>query len=145
VSIIFLLAFFKAIFYKVNMSQFSRKSIDILNQCHSDLIKLMRAVGEEYNCSIVCGYRGKEEQEDCFNKGTSKAHFGQSPHNYSPALAVDCVPYPTLWSDENKLKELAGIIKIKAIDLEIEITWGGDFPGFPDLPHYQLKNWLKMI
>ena len=126
------------------MPKFSQKSIDILADAHPDLIKLFNAVIQEYDCTIVCAVRGEKEQERAFRDGFSKARWKQSPHNYKPSLAVDAVPYPTLWSDEQKLKELYGIVKIKAIDLDIEIEWGGDWK-FKDLPHYQLKNWKNYI
>jgi len=126
------------------MSYFNGKSLLILSRAHPDLRRLFLVVGEEANCSIVCSYRGKEAQEEAFEKGFSKAHFGQSPHNYLPALAVDCVPYPSMWSDEKKLKELGAIVKIKAIDLEMEIEWGGNWK-FLDYPHYQISGWQKLI
>jgi len=127
------------------MPEFSRKSIDILNQAHLYFIRLFNEVIKEYDCTIACAFRGQQAQEKAFNDKFSKAHWLESPHNYMPALAVDVVPYPTMWSDENKLIELAGIVKIKAIDLGIDIEWGGDWTGFKDLPHYQLRNWKKYL
>jgi peptidoglycan LD-endopeptidase CwlK len=127
------------------MPVFSQKSLNILNQAHSDLIRLFKEVIKEYDCTVTCAYRGQAEQEAAFNNHTSMAHWLQSPHNYMSALAVDVVPWPTLWSDQNKLKELGGIVKIKAIDLGIDISWGGDWSGFKDLPHYELKLWKQMI
>jgi len=124
-----------------NMNEFSQKSLNILNQCHLDLIKLFKEVIKEYDCTIACGYRGQVDQEKAFNDGFSKAHWLQSPHNYLPALAVDVVPYPSLWSDQKKLKELSAIVKIKAIDLNIEIVCGIDWNYFSDVPHYELKDW----
>jgi peptidoglycan LD-endopeptidase CwlK len=132
------------------MPNFSKKSLNNLSQAKPDLQKLFNEVIKEYDCSIVCGTRGKEEQEAAFNAGYSHAHYGQSPHNFSPSWAVDAVPYPDQY-DEKKLVDLSAIVKIKAIDMGIEITWGGDFKGNygfkrdGDLPHYQIKDWYKKI
>jgi peptidoglycan L-alanyl-D-glutamate endopeptidase CwlK len=126
------------------MAEFSKRSEAILYECHSDLIKLFEEIIKEYDCTINCGFRGQEDQEKAFKDGYSKAHWLQSPHNYLPALAVDVVPYPTLWADENKLKELGKLVQIKAIDLELKITWGGSWK-WKDLPHYELTNWREMI
>lgn len=125
------------------MNYYSKKSLDILSRAHEDLQKLFLSVGEEIDCSIVCSTRGEKEQEEAFNNNYSKAHFGQSPHNFIPALAVDCVPYPSKYSDIQKLKDLGAAIQIKAIELGIQIEWGGNWVGFRDYPHYQLKNWKQ--
>lgn len=127
------------------MPRFSQKSLDILNQSHPDLIRLFKEVIKEYDCSVICGYRGEKEQEEAFRNGYSKAHWKQSPHNFSPSLAVDVIPYPKDWNDIKRFKELAGITKIKAVDMGIEIDWGGDWENFRDYPHYQIHNWLKLI
>jgi peptidoglycan L-alanyl-D-glutamate endopeptidase CwlK len=127
------------------MPEFSQKSLNILNQSYEDLIKLFKEVIKEYDCTIICAYRGQADQEAAYNAGMSHAHFKQSPHNFIPALAVDVVPYPTLWSDKNKLRELSEVVKKKANELDINIVWGGDFEGFEDMPHYQLRDWMSMI
>ena len=41
---------------------------------------------------IVCGHRGETDQETAYQKGASKARFGQSAHNTLPAMAVDIAP-----------------------------------------------------
>lgn len=126
------------------MFKFSKASLNILSKAHPDLQKLFKEVIKEYDCTITCSYRGQDEQEKAFKAGNSKAHWLQSPHNYNPSFAVDCVPYPTLWSNNQKLKELAGIVMIKAVDMGIDVVWGGNWT-WKDLPHYELKDWKKMI
>jgi peptidoglycan L-alanyl-D-glutamate endopeptidase CwlK len=127
------------------MPEFSKKSLNILNQCEIDLIKLFKEVIKEYDCTIVCAYRGQADQEAAYNSGNSHAHWKQSPHNFMPSLAVDCIPWPSLWSNDAKMIELSMVVKQKAIDLGIEIIYGGDWGGFKDLPHYELRDWLRMI
>jgi len=131
-----------------------------LATCHRDLqiwVKASIALSP-YDFTVTDGYRGQEEQERAFEKGTSKAHYGQSPHNnldpvYGPlSLAVDLVPYidgkldyenDKAFADINEhLREMAA--KLLA-DKEIENTfeWGGSWERFVDPSHYQLSNWRQ--
>ena len=41
----------------------SKTSRQKLNTCHSDLIKLIEAVAETEKCAVICGFRGRHEQE----------------------------------------------------------------------------------
>ena len=54
-------------------------------------------------------------------------------------MAVDVVPYPTMWEDVDMLKKLGGYVKSVARDMGIDIEWGGDWK-WKDRPHYQLKQ-----
>jgi hypothetical protein len=126
------------------MPIFSNKSLKNLSESHQDLWKLFTEIIKSVDCTVTCGYRGEEDQEKAFQDGFSKAHFGESPHNYRPCFAVDVIPTKTKWNDIQKLKELAAFVKITAIDMGIDIEWGGDWK-FVDLPHYELKNWRNMI
>ena len=84
---------------------------------------------------INCAGRGHVEQESDYARGATRAHFGQSAHNYN--CAIDC------WFlidgqynlDESRFKQIA-------IDLPGSIQWYG-LPGavFPERPHFELKNW----
>lgn len=86
------------------------------------------------------GYRGKEEQEEAFRRGASKAQFGQSPHNYFPSRAVD------VWFNERgravwdslKLQEMAE-------RLPAELEWGGYWKELVDAPHFQEREWKTVV
>lgn len=124
-----------------------------LDTCHPDLIRLFdyALLHEDCPCdiSIVCGNRDQDAQEEAYSKGFSKAHFGQSPHNYEPSFAVDAVPYVAgmgiPWSDTELFDKLARHIKKCAEELNVEIQWGGDFRSFIDRPHWEIKGWKGMI
>ena len=116
----------------------STKSKAKLNTCHSDLIKLIEAVAETEKCAVICGHRGKAEQEKAFASGASKARFGQSKHNSKPSLAVDVVPLPLDWEDIEAFEKLGEKIMAKAEELGIKIKWGKNFKGLVDYPHYEL-------
>lgn len=141
------------------MNKFIRKEIpyklsktgkDRLSQLHPDLQEIILEYLYYKDLSIICSYRGKEEQELAFTKGNSKARFGQSPHNFNPARAVDIVPYPipmkgTNWdNDSEEWNEQAELFMKIANEKNIEITWGGNFTKLVDKPHFELKNWKSL-
>jgi peptidoglycan L-alanyl-D-glutamate endopeptidase CwlK len=131
------------------MPEFGKRSLEILAWAHLDLQRLFREVVKEFDCTIDCSFRNEQEQNEAYKRGASKAKWLQSPHNFSPSLAVDVVPWPTRWADKQKQKELYGIVKIKAVDLGIDIECGGDWPPMPngdkDWPHFQMANWKNLI
>ena len=123
-----------------------------LKECLPELQRVVERASDIYeeDITIKCGYRGQGDQETAIASGASHAHFGQSPHNFHPALGVDVVPAETEYSDEDKLLLVAQAMLEAADELQINITWGGVFPGSygfkhpGDLPHFQLTDWIKM-
>ena len=130
------------------MPTFSRRSLDHLDTCHFELQRLFLEVIKERDCTILQGFRGKDDQEKAFNEGKSKAHWGQSKHNYSPSCAVDVMPYPINWNDKDGVTKFYEFVKKKADELGIKIRWGADWDGDGkywekdgweiDGPHYEL-------
>lgn len=108
---------------------------------HPLLIKLFKAVDEKTSIMILDSQRGRTAQEKAFAMGHSRAHFGQSAHNWTPAIALDVVPSPLNWEDIKRFKALAVIVKAEAKRLGILIQWGGDWKTLVDLPHYELTPW----
>lgn len=88
---------------------------------------------------IAYVYRNKDDQDKFFREGKSKAKFGLSPHNYMPCLAIDIffLVNGQYYLDESWLKNIAS-------NLPDGIEWGGNFPKFPDGPHFQRIGWIKM-
>lgn len=120
------------------LSALSRRRLD---GAHPLLQKLFSAVAEERRIQILDGQRGRAAQERAFASGHSRAHFGQSAHNWSPAIALDVVPLPLDWNDLGAFAELAGAVKARARSLGIPIAWGGDWTAIRDMPHYELDPW----
>ena len=120
------------------MPSYSKSSTDKLDTCHSDLQRLFEEVIRHRDCTIITGNRNREDQEKAFQEGKSKAHYGQSFHNYSPSLAVDVMPYPIDWDDIKGIHEFAGFVLGVAAAMNIRIQWGGHFKSFFDGPHYEL-------
>ena len=85
--------------------------------------------------------RGEEKQEADFKAKTSKAHYGQSAHNYNCALDLfELATGPTDIYNEKWFKE-----KLAPV-LSIEIDWYGR-PGsvFRELPHIEHKGWKDLV
>ena len=118
----------------------SKTSRQKLNTCHSDLIKLIETVAETEKCAVICGFRGRHEQEKAYYEGKSKAKFGQSKHNLKPSHAVDVVPVPLNWKDIPAFEKLGEKIMAKADELGIKIKWGKNFKGLVDYPHFELAS-----
>lgn len=123
-----------------DMPSFSQKSLSRLDTCHPDLQRLFIKIIETHDCTILCGHRGKDAQEEAFRNGRSKARWGESKHNYEPSCAIDVMPYPINWSDIPGLKSFSDFVKETAKLSGIGIRWGGDFKGFFDGPHYELTD-----
>lgn len=125
------------------MPKFGAASRRNLAEAHPLLQQLFNEVIKDFDCAVLDGSRGRAAQEEAFKRGHSRAHFGQSAHNYTPAIAVDVVPYPIDWTDLKRFKALGKVVKAKAIALGIPISWGGDWTSIKDYPHYELNPWRK--
>src|SRR4051812_42669528 len=123
------------------MPKLSPASQRRLDGAHPLLQKLFAAVASETSVLILDGQRGRMAQERAFALGHSRAHFGQSAHNWSPAIALDVVPWPLDWHDLGRFRRLAGMVKSKALALGVPIAWGGDWATLQDMPHYELDPW----
>lgn len=126
------------------MPVFSKISKTNLSQCNIDLQILFNDVIQYVDCSIICGHRGKKEQDEAFNKGFSKVKYPFSKHNKIPSQAVDVVPYPIDWENKERFIEFGKFVLNRAEKLLEEgkithhIEWGGNWATFVDLPHYQI-------
>ena len=137
------------------MPKFGKKSNELKQYLCRDLKKLVEAVIQVYDFSIVETVRGKEAQENAAEWGYSQAHYGQSAHNYHPCFAVDVYPWPTPYKqvkgivcldDESPAwQEMIHIFKAKAAELGIPITCGIDFKSFKDAPHIEIADWKKRV
>lgn len=123
------------------MPKLSAVSQRRLDGAHPLLQKLFAAVAEEAAILILDGQRGRGAQERAFALGHSRAHFGQSAHNWTPAIALDVAPAPLDWSDTQRFAALAKLVTAKAAALGVPIAWGGDWSLLKDMPHYELDPW----
>jgi peptidoglycan L-alanyl-D-glutamate endopeptidase CwlK len=119
-----------------------------LKLAHPLLRQLFAACASDPACppfAVLDSQRGKQAQEKAFSLGHSRAHFGQSAHNWAPAVAVDVVPYPIDWNNLARFKALGAFVTAKARTLGIDVTWGASFAKLKDYPHYELSNWRDLV
>lgn len=122
---------------------FSKHSRAILKNADPKLQEVLNHAIKEFDFSVICSTRNEADQEAAFKAKASRAHFGQSPHNYIPSLAVDIIPFPCDWKDIKKFKEMAACVLKIAGRLHIDLEWGGSWK-LKDFPHMQLKNWKEL-
>lgn len=126
--------------------KFGRKSKAVLITCHPELQRLMNEVIKYFNFSALSGRRTQEEQDDLVRKGLSKRK--DSYHVNDPSLAIDIAPYPIDWNNIDRFCYLAGLVKMKAYDMGIPITWGRNWDNdqdfddqiFMDYGHFQYEG-----
>lgn len=120
------------------------RSVKALENAHPLLQKLMNAAAADAKVppfQILESRRGEADQEKAFAAGNSKAHFGQSPHNWTPSIALDITPLPLDWNNLVAFKALGKAVKAKAVELGVPVSWGGDWRSFKDYPHFELTPW----
>ncbi len=131
------------------MPVFGRRSQGNLSTAHPDLQRLFTEVVKYFDCSVICGHRNKEAQNEAFHSGRSGLKFPDGMHNSMPSYAVDVVPYPVDWKDTKRFYMFVGFVRGIAASMNIKIRCGADWDGdtqvkdqnFNDLPHFELiKN-----
>jgi len=133
------------------MPSFSDKSMEILRTCDPRLQKIFTEVIHDFDCTVISGHRGEEEQNELVRKGLSQLSFPQSNHNLNPSLAADVIPYPADWKDRERFNFFAGFVMGTAMRLSFFLRWGGDWDGdwqvkdnnFDDLAHFELVTGWK--
>ena len=131
------------------MPRFSKQSKRKLAACHEDLQRLFNEVIKNFDCTIVCGRRGKLEQNFLRVRGRSKLWYPNSKHNKVPSLAVDVAPYISgkgiSWNSK-QCYFFGGYVMGVAASLGISIRYGGDWDkdkdindqSFNDLVHFEI-------
>lgn len=134
------------------MPKFCQSSFSKLSTCHADLQALFYEVIKYFDCTIIEGYRNKEDQERAFKAGNTKLHWPDGKHNSQPSMAVDVAPYPIDWKNSSRFYWFAGYVMGIAQKLKDEgkmthaVRFGGDWDGdkniydenFKDLVHFEL-------
>ena len=133
------------------MPRFGRKSRKNLETCDERLQQVFNEVVKTYDCSVVCGYRGEEDQNKAFKGGRSKVKYPNGRHNASPSKAVDVYPYPISMKNLDRMVHFGGYVLGIAKSMGIDLIWGRDWNSewflndrnkttFKDFPHFELKE-----
>lgn len=137
------------------MAEFSAGSKERLDTADVRLQRVFNIVIVDFDCTVMCGYRSKQQQNMAYKNGHSKLKWPKSKHNKMPSEAVDVAPYPIVWpQEENETYEkdlalwylFAGYVKGVGLGMGIPIKWGGDWDSdwiikdqnFDDLPHFEV-------
>lgn len=128
------------------MPQFSKRSSARLASCDPQIQMVCNASIIRFDFTILSGYRGEAEQNDAFERGTSKLEYPKSKHNKLPSKAVDAAPFPIDWNDIPRFIALADVMLEEAKRLGVNMRWGGDWnrngdwrdEKFRDMPHFEL-------
>ena len=125
----------------MHYSKRNAEEVEKLNPIVADLVEkiLIEAEAQGLDILITDGLRTNEEQTKLYNQGrttkgkiVTKARAGQSLHNYG--LAIDIVPIVNkslAYGDYETYRTFADIAK------RYGFTWGGDWKGFKDTPHFE--------
>ncbi len=128
------------------MPHFSDRSVERLSSCHRDIQKLFNVVIVHFDCAVIQGFRGRDEQDRYFSEGRSKLEWPKSTHNKRPSMGVDVIPYPIDWNETRRHYYFGGFVLGIAAQLGIPLRWGGDWNSngivkdqkFNDLGHFEL-------
>ena len=90
-------------------------------------------------CHISEAGRGYQAQEAAFTAKTSKAHYGQSAHNYNAAIDIFFIDsHGKLSYDKDNYAPLV-------FDLPNAINWyGKKGSAFYELPHFEVNGWKSL-
>ena len=111
----------------------------------------MYEVIKHWDITIVSGLRTTDEQQDLYERGRTKpgsiVTYKDGVRNKSRhqlGRAVDIVPYPSLYNDRLKMRELGNFVLGIAVmmkqygEIDHDVEWGGQWHNFVDLPHFQI-------
>ena len=127
------------------------RSMRNLRNAHPLLYQLLFEAGKQMDFIVADSLRGRVAQTKALMTGHSKVKFGESAHNWFPALACDLYPKP--FSQNIPISKFVKlqlqIIKPLAIKMRIPIRQGIDFnmngnlsdDRWDDLPHIELHPW----
>jgi len=128
------------------MPKFGKRSRNALLSADQELQKLFNEVVKTFDCSVLCGHRNEADQNKAYEEGRSKVMYPDGRHNSLPSKAVDVVPYPIDWKDEERMVLFIGYVLGIASQMGIKIRSGLDWDmdtqtkdtNFRDLPHFEI-------
>lgn len=117
---------------------FGARSLARLDGVHPDLVKVMkRAIGcSTVDFAVIEGLRTLATQKKYMAAGATRTMNSR----HLTGHAVDIAPYiegKIRW-DWPLFHQIAPVVKKAAAELNIPITWGGDWRSFKDGPHWEL-------
>lgn len=123
-----------------NQFKFSARSMRNLKGVHPDLVKVaVRALEiTDIDFGVTEGLRTVDRQRELVAAGASRTM--NSRHLTGHAIDVVAIIKGEIRWDWPLYARLAVHFKKAAHELQVPITWGGDWPRFRDGPHYELQR-----
>lgn len=119
----------------------SEKAIVTLHRKVQPLARALvrNAAAAGITIKVTSGTRTYAEQDALFRKGNvTKARGGFSNHNFGLAFDV------TIFKGDQPVWESPQYRTVGSLGKALGLTWGGDWKGFIDEPHFQLRpEWAK--
>lgn len=118
----------------------SQKSLANLTGVHADLVKVVKRAIQltTIDFRVQQGLRTKSEQELLFRKGATRTMNSRHLTGHAVDL-IALVAGEVRW-DWPLYYKIAAAMKAAAKDLNVPITWGGDWRTFKDGPHFELPR-----
>jgi len=120
------------------MSHFilSKRSLSNLEGVHPDLVAVVKRAIQitKQDFTVIEGLRTLERQQKLVDSGASRTMNSR----HLTGHAVDIIPYPVSW-DWPLYYPIADAMKQAALELDVDLEWGGDWKTFKDGPHWQLS------
>lgn len=114
------------------------RSVARLKGVHPDLVKVVeRAIQlTPVDFTVLEGLRSPDRQKVLVASGASQTL--KSRHLTGHAVDLGAWVGDEVRWDWPLYHKIAAAMKTAAKELKIPITWGGDWKGFPDGPHFEL-------
>ena len=127
------------------MYKLSKRSYERLNGVNAILIAILTEAIKEspYDFGIPRsgGLRTAEFQNELYKKGKSQLDGYKKKSYHQSGKAFDIFAYvdgKASW-DRDQLTAIARHIqKVAREQFDVELTWGGDWKNFVDMPHFQI-------
>ena len=119
-----------------------------LQGVHPDLVAVVEKaiLFTKKDFTVIEGLRTVERQRQLVAAGKSKTMNSR----HITGDAVDLAPWPVNGdfdedgilniADWDEYYPIADAMKQAAVDLGVDLEWGGDWKSFPDGPHFQLSH-----
>lgn len=132
------------------MFKFSKRSLSVLSKVDERLQSVFLEAIEEcpidFGIPNSGGLRTAKEQNDLHYAGSSPncdGYIKKSYHQTGNALDVYAYVNGKASWRVSDLTVISETVKKVAKRLGVDITWGGDWLSFVDMPHYQVKRKVK--
>lgn len=116
----------------------SSRDMQRLAGVHPDLVRVISRAREAADFIVTEGLRTEARQRQLVAAGASQTMHSRHLTGHAVDLAA-LVDGAVRW-DWPLYDRLALAVKRAAVEEEVAIVWGGDWPKFRDGPHYELDR-----